>query len=114
MVQAALREVQEECNVPPAALSVCELPLTATDFVTDAFHYVIVHCYGEIIQPGFSSAVRAGDDASDVGWFTLPEVRALPLGGAVLPVLHRAAAMKQHQLLPLVPATDVSVQGKSE
>ncbi len=108
LTQAALREVHEECNLPPTVLSVCEQPLTATDFVSDAFHYVIVQCYAEITRPSSAVAVRAGDDASNVGWFTLAEARNLQLGGAVLPVLQRAAAMKQYQLLTLVPATSVA------
>ncbi len=70
--EAALRELQEECDLEAESGRV----LTALDVferdskgcVTRQFVLIAVLCQRASGKP------RAGDDALDVGWFTLPEI----------------------------------------
>ncbi|MBB2202795.1 NUDIX hydrolase [Gluconacetobacter tumulisoli] len=77
IMQAAERELREETGFDSRAEGV----LTAFDVLDEddagaiRFHYVIVavRCADTGAQ-----ALRAADDALDVGWFTLEQIRAAP------------------------------------
>jgi ADP-ribose pyrophosphatase len=49
------------------------------------FHYVIVDLLAEYL----GGAPRAGDDAREVGWFTLAEVQGLPVNPKTAEVVER-------------------------
>ncbi len=72
--QAVVREVLEETGlvvVPTGLAGVVERPAPGGTYVIE--DYVAAPA-----PDADASAVRAGDDADEVGWFSLAEVTALP------------------------------------
>jgi 8-oxo-dGTP diphosphatase len=108
VVAAAVRELGEECGLPAASLQSAGQPFTATDCIIGPsdrpdFHYVICHCYFRLGCPQTVQAAQAGDDASQLGWFTEAEVEALQaqglMGGNVVAIVARANALVRAGML---------------
>ena len=89
-VAAAARELFEETAPGERDVRFIQAPFTSTDAIyrDDSgkvrFHYVISQCIA-LAEPGALKRARAGDDASDLGWFTLEEMESSGL--EVVPVM---------------------------
>lgn len=83
-LEGALREIREETGLPTRALELHPAPFTSTDAIyygtRDSseleFHYVISQCFAWVRDDVLHGTVVAGDDATEVGWFTLDRVTA--------------------------------------
>ena len=80
--QAVIREVKEETN------------LDISDIKFNRFHEIIMrgdkdevemhYVLAMFVTPNAVGEAHAGDDAADVGWFTLEQLKTLPLTGDTL------------------------------
>lgn len=87
LFQAAVREVNEE-----AGLEIEPIPVFQT---VDAvyrdesgriqYHYLIVYVFARYV----AGQVRAGDDASEAGWFSLDQIEGLNTPGRTLETIKR-------------------------
>ena len=81
---ACAREVAEETGLEVEVLGLAEV----VERIAPAHHFVILDHLARVT----GGALAAGDDADEVGWFTLAEAAALPTTDGLLPVLERALA----------------------
>lgn len=94
MLEAAHREVREECNLSKDDVSLDRI-LTATDVLTKdkagklAYHFVLVHACG-VAKP--AAKPLAGDDAGEVRWFPIGRIEtdAQPIFPEVVRVVKMA------------------------
>lgn len=93
--EAVRREVWEETGLDIDVLGLSQ----AGDVIRDdaegriAYHYVILY-YLAVPTGG---RLRAGDDVSEVGWFTLKEAEALSLPTGMMDILLRAIHDKKQR-----------------
>ena len=80
-MDAARRELEEECGLSTSAhVEFHPVSYTTTDAIYEdeggrvLYHYVIAQTMAAVNEEGVRSA-RASDDAADLGWFTLEEIR---------------------------------------
>ena len=92
LAEAAERELMEETGLK-AAIGEIIATLDLIDRDDDGavrHHYTLVDFTAE----ASNAAVRAGDDAVDVRWFTRPELAALDLWSETLRIIDLAAAKR--------------------
>ena len=109
-MEAAARELHEECNLPASAVQFASEPFTTSDAITPEVHYLIAQTYGwhclecepcaqwrcgrvdscvvrahrfARTRPEVDAAalLLAGDDAAEAGWFSLEELNGLEQQG---------------------------------
>eukprot|EP00762_Andalucia_godoyi_P006440 ANDGO_02920.mRNA.1 hypothetical protein SARC_07475 len=101
MQDGSLRELHEECGIPPAAVEY-HGPFYATDAIGPEYHYVIVQSLGFLQQDSalFSkSQVRALTDAAAVHWMTPSEILAespAKFTPNLHPVIHKLLSLSQY------------------
>ncbi|MFO1035439.1 MAG: NUDIX hydrolase [Geminicoccaceae bacterium] len=97
--EAVSREVAEEAGLALASLDL----LTTVDLVERddqgrvQWHYTLIDFTAEAA----SGEARAGDDADEVGWFTLDELKGLGLWTETLRII-RMAAEKREEAKPQI------------
>ena len=85
---ACAREVAEETGLTVEVLALAEV----VERIAATHHFVILDHLVRLT----GGTLRAGDDAAEVGWFTMAEAGLLPLTEGLLPVLERAQALAAH------------------
>lgn len=75
LVDAAFREVKEETGLDVEVGGVVWAGESIGPGDPPAWHYTLIDFRGSVI----GGSLVPGDDAAQVGWFTLTEARALPL-----------------------------------
>lgn len=88
--QTALREFEEETGIAvrdPQLFAVYDLPSRKESGEMTSHFLLSVF----LVKSDSSDAAIAADDASDAGWYTLEEIRALPVPPSVLECAERLA-----------------------
>ena len=89
---ALLREIEEECALTVRLLGLCGVIDRVTheplgdDRGRVRYHYVIIDYVAEVI----AGTLRAGSDAADARWVTLPELGRLDTTDGVADMVQRA------------------------
>ncbi len=102
-VQAALRELREETKWANNNHPLEWYPGTVctSDSIGSMYHYLIAQCYAQVTPPITRlPVVSAADDAADVGWWTLDDMKTLDTTPGLSEVIHRIAQLSQHGMLP--------------
>ena len=81
---ACAREVAEETGLEVEVLRLAEV----VERIAPTHHFVILDFLARVT----GGALAAGDDADEVGWFTLAETARLPTTTGLVPVHERALA----------------------
>ena len=116
MLSGAAREMTEEVNLPPHAISMHPRPISASDAILPSanamdgaapqFHYVIAQFFGWVGDE-YLGLVTAGDDAAAARWFTLDEVRQLDgaMASEITSLIELSRSMQKAGLLVSPPTT---------
>jgi 8-oxo-dGTP diphosphatase len=110
-IVAAARELGEECGIGIDAVALHGRAFTVTDAIIPgpsgthqpAWHYAIAQCFGIVRSPAVVQNAVAGDDADELGWFTVEEIAALEQeqgAGGSASVAARAIKLNELGLLP--------------
>jgi ADP-ribose pyrophosphatase YjhB (NUDIX family) len=91
-VQAARREVEEECGLK---VRIVELAGVLDRVTRDGdgrvrYHWVLVDY---LAVPESDDVITAGSDAAEVRWVTIDDVEQLPITEGLLQMIRRAAAL---------------------
>ncbi|MCJ8519129.1 ADP-ribose pyrophosphatase YjhB (NUDIX family) [Pseudorhizobium tarimense] len=89
--ETALREFREETGISafdPELFATYDLKTEAKDGEVESHFFLSVF----LVKADASSEAIAADDAADQGWYTLDEIRALPVPQSVLDCAERLAA----------------------
>lgn len=96
--QAARRELLEETGLAAGELAPADEFLLADGGGGTARYRLLVFC-----AVSTSGTLRPGDDADRAGWYTLEEMRALPVTDTTLALAERLAAGARSRGRPLPP-----------
>ena len=94
--QTALREFFEETGIAaydPELFATYDLKTTASDGDIDSHFFLSVF----LVKADASTEAIAAGDAADQGWYTVEEIRALPVAPSVLDCAERLAALLADQ-----------------
>ncbi|MCF6370635.1 NUDIX hydrolase [Rhizobium halophilum] len=89
--ETALREFREETGITafhPELFATYDLRTEARDGEIESHFFLSVF----LVKADVSSEAIAADDAADQGWYTLDEIRSLPVPPSVLDCAERLAA----------------------
>ena len=91
LVDAAAREVREECSIEIAIGGVAGIfePVTRDDEGRIEYHYVVIDFWARHV----SGEAKAGDDAAGIAWATMDEVNTYALMPDSLQVVRDAYAL---------------------
>jgi ADP-ribose pyrophosphatase YjhB (NUDIX family) len=91
-VQAARREVEEECGLKVRIVELAGVldRVTRDDDGRVRYHWVLVDY---LAVPESDDVITAGSDAAEVRWVTIDDVEQLPTTEDLLPMIRRAAAL---------------------
>lgn len=88
--ETALREFEEETGIParnPRPFATYDLRQAGKDGQPGSHFFLSVF----LVDADKNAIATAADDAADAGWFTLEEIRALPVPPSVLECVERLA-----------------------
>ena len=113
-IDAAIRELHEECGLNSDSVQWHEAPFTVTDVIRPAvgepdagtkFHYLLAQTFCKTAPHVDPAQLVAGDDAGDAGWYSLQEIEGMQASGVcadgVEAVVKRGLLLHEHGLLPL-------------
>lgn len=89
--ETALRELEEETGIVarhPQLFATYDLPTRDADGGLTSHYFLSVFT----VETDADPAVAAADDAADAGWYTLAEIRRLPVPESVLECAERLLA----------------------
>lgn len=101
-LDAAKRELREETGLGDNTNQQWTLrwhldgPFTASDAITDGFHYVISQCFAEVISSSQPN-IEASDDAMDAKWWSASDAQVAEKEGIVSPGITKV--IKRSELL---------------
>jgi 8-oxo-dGTP diphosphatase len=108
-VEGARRELHEETTGWPPHHPLQWHPKTfaTTDSFGEGYHYVIVHCYAELVVPNANNdplpVIAPADDAADAKWFRKANIHAMEESNTATiglrSVIERAEALHRADLL---------------
>jgi|GEM_PF-267118 len=90
--ETALREFQEETGIAayePILFATYDLKTEAKDGEIESHFFLSVFT----VKADASSEAIAADDAADQGWYTLEQIRGLPVPASVLDCVNKLAAL---------------------
>jgi len=96
LYETAAREVLEETGltVQPTAILTAVDNIVRDDSGSIAFHYTIVDVLAEFL----GGSIKAGDDARDVCWATMPEMTGMVAWQSTRDVIERSLQDRAHML----------------
>lgn len=91
----------------PAAFTVTDVILRDGDDAKGyavKWHYAVAQCFGKLSNSAAAHQVAAGDDAAEVGWFSVEEIRRIEAEqefGSCAEVAERAITLDGLGYLPI-------------